>query len=122
MKIRNAKNETARTMLGNWALEDGNEQAEDLKVLLKLPPFRRFLATIYARGGLGGRIYGGEAISPLQAGYAMGRRDMAREILAMADGADGKLYWKALTERRELEEKRRLEIEMAMEKANNEED
>lgn len=83
--------------------EDARQERADVEELVKIPAFRRFLADIHGRARLAKVTYDGSSMSPMQLGYENGRKEMAKEILAVVDRFAPDGYWQAITERRQLE-------------------
>lgn len=96
-----------------FAERDAVQERDDVVSLVKLPAFRRFLAAIHGRARLAKVTYDGSGLSPMQLGYVNGRKEMAKEILAVVDRHAPEGYWLALTERRELELERSRRVAAA---------
>lgn len=92
---------------------DADQERADVVELVKLPSFRRFLASIHGRARLSKVTYDGSGLSPMQLGYVNGRKEMAKEILSVVDRHAPEGYWKALTERRDLEIERSRRVSAA---------
>lgn len=83
--------------------EDAEQERADVAALVELPAFRRFLASIHGRARIAKVTYDGGNLTPMQLGYVNGRKEMAKEILAVVDRYAPEGFWMALSERRQLE-------------------
>ncbi len=105
--------ERVNALYREFAEEDREQTREDYRALLQLPAFRRVLSGILKRGRLFGSLaWDGSDTNDVM--KRIGMRETAVDVYAAANLADGKMVLLAIEERNELERRRRMRTDAAI--------
>lgn len=102
--------EEVQNLHRQFAEDDAKQNQADLKALLKMPEFRRFLIGVLKRA----RVFGSVSFDTVETNAVMkaiGFRECGVDIYMAANVADGAMVLKAIEERNEIERDRKAHID-----------